>query len=110
MRVVGRILGWFLLLIAVGLLGRDLIAWASAGSFALTSLGELWYHIDRASLNGLQAGIERYLTPDLWWLVVEPLLFVPALIFFLVPGLALAYLCRKPGEDRKRPRHSLRRR
>ncbi|MEM7171123.1 MAG: hypothetical protein AAF530_13200 [Pseudomonadota bacterium] len=110
MRVAVRIIAWILLFIAIGLLGRDLIAWASVGSFEITPLGKLWFHIDAASLNGLQAGIERYLSEALWWYMVEPLLRVPAVLYFLIPGLLLFYVSRGGGEDRRRPKRFLRRR
>ena len=102
--VVGRIIGWLLLVCAVAVLGRDLLASISEGSLAVVSLGELWASISRSSLNTLQAGIERYVSVWLWDSVVFPMLHIWAFAYFLVPGLALVLLCRdREGHNRRSP-------
>ncbi len=64
-------------------------------------LGQRWYQIDQAlgsaTLNTLQAGIERRISVDLWDNVFAPLLLQPAVLIFLVPGLVLVLLFRRWG-------------
>ena len=56
-------------------------------------LGELWFKLDAASLNLVQALIERYLWPPLWDSGVAPLLQVPAVLAFAAPAALLLLLC-----------------
>jgi len=99
--IVGRILGWFLLFCALVLLGWDAVSSLSAGDWGFTVLGQRWYQIDQAlgsaTLNTLQAGIERRISVDLWDNVIAPLLLQPAMLIFLVPGLVLVLLFRRWG-------------
>ena len=102
MRPFCRILGWFLILVAVALLGRDLIAGFERGSLKLAPLGEVWFKLHAASLNMLQAGIERNVSPELWDYAVAPVLRWPAEWVFAIPGVVLILLCRNWGGRRRR--------
>ena len=62
------------------------------------SLGQLWYTLDRASLNAAQAGIQRHVWPPLWDPILITALRAPAWPTFAVLGLGLAWLFR----DRRR--------
>ncbi|GAB4353962.1 MAG: hypothetical protein Kow00114_03480 [Kiloniellaceae bacterium] len=102
--IVGRVIGWFLLFCTLVLLGWDAVSSLSAGHWGFAVLGQRWYEIDQAlggaSLNTLQAGIERNISVDLWDNVVAPVLLWPAVAVFFVPGLVLALLCRRWGGPR----------
>ena len=87
--VVARIFGIVLILVGLAVAGRDVIASISSGGLDIVSLGALWFRIDAGSLNGLQAGVERYVAVWLWDSVLEPMLHWPALFFPLVPGILL---------------------
>jgi hypothetical protein len=97
--IVGRILGWVLLFCALVLLGWDAVSSLSAGTWGFAVLGQRWFEIDQAlgsaTLNTLQAGIERNLSVDLWDNVMAPLLLWPAVAVFALPGLVLALLFRR---------------
>ncbi|WP_282605935.1 hypothetical protein [Pelagibius sp. Alg239-R121] len=75
-------------------LGRDLVAIAAGESFRLAPLGEVWFKLHSASLNMLQAGIERRIAPEVWDSVVAPALQWPTVLFFAVPGVLLLLLSR----------------
>ncbi len=94
MRVFCRFLGWFLVAIGFIALGRDLVAIAAGESFRLAPLGEVWFKLHSASLNMLQAGIERRIAPEVWDSVVAPALQWPTVLFFAVPGVLLLLLSR----------------
>ena len=49
--VVGRVLGWLLILLAVATEGHEVIASLDAGHYDQLTFGELWAKIDIASLN-----------------------------------------------------------
>ena len=84
----GRAVGILLILIATGILGHELMSYAETGAYHLFALGEVWYLVHRASLNMLQAGIQRNIAPWLWDDVVATVLFAPAWVFFAALGLA----------------------
>lgn len=95
MRLVLRVLGLLLLAVAFGLFLRDLAMEGPAGT-----VGDVWYSIDPPSLNLLQAGIQRHLSPDLWDRVVVPALLWPAALVALVPGVLLTGLGFLPRRQR----------
>ena len=99
--IAGRLLGWVLIFLALAVAGRDAVAMIDRGQFGLIKVGEFWFKVGPASLNGLQAGVERYLTPVLWDWVLAPMLHLPLVLVFLVPGLLLAYFFRKARAGHK---------
>jgi hypothetical protein len=46
-----RVLGWLLIAAAMAALAYDAVGWSGAEPMRLTALGELWFKIDRSSLN-----------------------------------------------------------
>ena len=102
MKLVGRILGWLLLLAAVGTLGYDLSRTMEGQGFQFSPLGQIWFDLHVPSLNLVQAVIERYIWAPLWDPVIAGLLQWPALPVFLIPGLILVLLCRRPRQRRRR--------
>jgi len=99
--VIGRIIGTLLLLAAVAAAGYEALAALQSGGWRPIALGELWYKLHSASLNGAQAGIQRYIAPWLWEPVITTVLLWPGWAVFGVPGAALLWLCRaRPGAPR----------
>jgi hypothetical protein len=73
----------FLIAAAIALvydIGRVLFG---ASGFTPAGLGTLWYGLHPSSLNGAQAGIQRFVSPLLWDPVISTLLQMP---LFLVCG------------------------
>ena len=93
--IVGRIIGWFFALSAVAAAARDLAAWYDTGTFDPMPLGALWFDLDNASLNLVQAVTQRYLFPELWDPVIVNILLLPAWVVFAVPALLLLILFRR---------------
>jgi hypothetical protein len=102
--IVGRAFGWLLLFCALVLLGWDAVSSLEAGAWGFAVLGQRWFELDQAlgtaSLNTLQAGIERNVSVDLWDNIVAPVLLWPAVLVFAVPGLILVLLFRRWGGGR----------
>lgn len=101
MRLVGRLLGYFLILLTVCSFGLDLLTLIQTGSFRFAALGQLWFRFDRAGLNTTQAVIERYIAPELWDWVFAPVLQWPAVFVFLVPGVILLLLFGRSRSKRR---------
>ena len=98
--IVGRILGWIFIFLSVVVAGWDAMSMIDRGQFDLIKLGEFWFKFSPGTLNGLQAGVERYISPLLWDWVLAPLLHWPLLVVVLTPGVLLVVLCRwrRPGK------------
>ena len=87
-----RILG--LLFLATGFVSLvvDGVASIASASLVMTPLGQAWFNVHPASLNLVQAVIERYTFPFLWDPLFVSVLFLPGWIVFAVIGAALYYL------------------
>lgn len=99
--MLGRALGWALLILAVVMLGYDAWLWAAGGPVRLTAAGELWARLDLASLNLVQAVTERYIAPALWDPVLLTVLLWPAALVLGGLGLILVLLFRRRGRSRR---------
>ena len=90
--MIGRIIVWGVLVVAMFLLGRDVVLWLDGGRLKFTATGQAWYWVDPGSLNLLQAVIERYVHPHLWDPVIFTVLEWPAFAVIGGPALAIAVL------------------
>ena len=84
LRLIG---GWSILAGVVALVADVTRAYESGGKLAFSSLGKDWYAISPATLNMLQAGIERHVHPALWDPVMLNVLKAPA--FGVLAGLGV---------------------
>ena len=92
MRIVARLFGLFLLLVALLVLAADLAAAGQGSDSEIMPLGALWYSLDPASLNLVQAVIERYIWEPLWDPVLLAVLQWPAAPAFGLLGVLLMVL------------------
>lgn len=99
--IVGRIIAWILLALALMALGAEIVQSLEAGSWEVLALGPLWYSIDPAGLNVSQAVIQRYLLPELWDPVIITVLTWPTWCVFGVLG-AVFWLIFRTRRQRKR--------
>jgi hypothetical protein len=101
--IVGRILGWLLLLAALAAAGYEAMAAFNAGAWRPVAMGELWYKLHATSLNAAQAGIQRHIAPWLWEPGITTILRLPGWAVLGVPGLLMLW------GFRRRTRHADRR-
>lgn len=99
--IVGRILGWLLILGALLVAASEAYTWLDQGSYHIVKAGELWYRESPGTLNLSQAIVQRYIYPPLWDDVVVPMLLAPAWLVFGVPGILLLILCRRRNRRRR---------
>jgi hypothetical protein len=101
--MIGRGIAWVLLALAAVVGTHDALNYWQTGTYDPLQLGTLWYQIDRASLNLVQAVIERHVYPALWQDVIFPLLVWPA--WLVLGGFAVAFgllfAARRPGRRRR---------
>ncbi len=83
-----RLFGWFMIAWAVAVILIEGYDWQQKGDWVVTPAAQLWYQIDRDSLNGMQSAIEHYLMPALW-LPVDWALQMPAWLMLTLLGLGL---------------------
>jgi hypothetical protein len=102
--IVCRIIGWIFILAALAIGAYEVIELLKTGSWRLTALGEVWFKLHRASLNGAQAGIQRYVAPWLWEPVITTILLWPGWLVFGVPGGLLVLVCRRRKRFVRMPR------
>ena len=93
--IVGRIIGWLLLLAALGCLVREGIDSFEAKAYEMFALGELWFEVHKDSLQLAQPAIQRYVHPRVWDPMIVTVLRAPAWAVFAAPGLLLLVLCRR---------------
>lgn len=91
-RRVALVLGLALLALALAALGYELWAALHAGGYRTMAAGELWYRLDRGSLNLSQAVIQRYVHPWLWEPALVTLLRWPAWALLGAPGVVLVLI------------------
>ncbi len=90
--IILQIIAWILIVAAFLVVGEEAYVWAVSGSFHVHALGELWYSLNRESLNLFQAGVQRHLSPWLWDHAIQPVLLMPAWMVLGVPGVCLRVL------------------
>jgi hypothetical protein len=93
--IVGRVIGWVVLLAGVSVLTRDVIVWIDTKTWAPVAFGQLWYQFNRSSLNLVQAVIQRYFSPFLWNPIIVSILLCWAFAVLIGAGVVILLLARK---------------
>jgi len=101
--LVGRILGWLLILGAIIVFGMEAYAWLVQGIYHIVATGELWYKVSPSTLNLTQAVVQRYITPLIWDYGIRPVLLLPAWLVLSLVGALFLFIFRKRV---RRRRHS----
>lgn len=102
--IVGRMLGWLLLLLALIAEGHDLWGWADTGHYQVASLGRLWFELDRGGPSAAQSLIEGHIAGWLWDLVMTTILIWPGALALVLPAVLLLWACRRRDTPRRRRR------
>ncbi|MEQ8966348.1 MAG: hypothetical protein RID91_11020 [Azospirillaceae bacterium] len=87
--IIGRAIGWAFVVLGLLVLGRDIWVSIQAAAARLIAIGELWYVIDRSSLNVVQAVVQRYIWPPLWDPGIVTVLRLPAAPVLIALGAIL---------------------
>lgn len=100
MRLILRVLGTWLIGLALVLLVIDGTKSLGANALVFTSLAELWTQIHPPSLESVKSFFDSRFFADLLDAALAALLGYPAFAVFGVPGIFLALLGRKPHRER----------
>ena len=98
--IVGRVIGWIVLLAGAAVLVRDGLVWIDTKHWAPIALGQLWYQLNRSSLNLFQAVVQRYIHPFLWDPIIVSLLLSWAFAVLMILGVLLLVLFRRRNARR----------
>ena len=98
--IVGRVIGWIVLLAGAAVLVRDGLVWIDTKHWAPIALGQLWYQLNRSSLNLFQAVVQRYIHPFLWDPIIVSLLLSSAFAVLMILGVLLLVLFRRRNARR----------
>ena len=93
--IVGRVIGWIVLLAGGAVLVRDLLVWIDTKHWAPIALGQLWYDLNRSSLNLIQAVTQRYIHPFLWDPIIVSILLSWAFAVLMFLGVLLLIVLRR---------------
>ena len=100
--IVGRLVGWLLIIAALVAEGRDLWGLWDTGHFQVSVIGKLWFEVSPNTLLLAQPAIQRHVAAWLWDPVIATMLQWPAALTLAVPGLALIWACRRRDRRRRR--------
>src|SRR5215471_13264755 len=92
--MIGRLIGWIIFLAGVSVLVRDVLVWIDTKHWAPLALGQLWYDLNRSSLNLVQAVVQRYIHPFLWDPVIVSVLLFWAFAVLMAVGAVLLIVFR----------------
>jgi hypothetical protein len=93
--IVGRVIGWIVLLAGAAVLVRDGLVWIDTKHWTPIALGQLWYELNRSSLNLVQAVVQRYIHPFLWDPIIVSILLSWAFVVLMFLGALLLVLFRR---------------
>ena len=99
--MIGRLIGWIVFLAGMSVLVRDVLVWIDTKHWAPIALGQLWYDLNRSSLNLVQAVVQRYIHPFLWDPIIVSILLCWAFAVLMVLGLLILALSGRRGRARE---------
>jgi hypothetical protein len=98
--MIGRLIGWIIFLAGLSVLVRDVLVWIDTKQWAPIALGQLWYDLNRSSLNLVQAVVQRYIHPFLWDPILVTILLWWAFAVMMVLGLLILALSHRAARRR----------
>lgn len=100
MRLLLRILGTWLIGLALIFLVIDGTKSLAANTLVFTSLGQAWTQVHVPSLEAVSGFFQSRFFADLLAVALASLLTYPAFAVLAVPGIVLALLGRRPRRER----------
>src|ERR1700680_2447534 len=98
--MIGRLIGWVIFLAGLAVLARDVFVWIDTKHWAPIPLGQLWFDLNRSSLNLVQAVVQRYLHPFLWDPIIVTVLLWWAFAVLMVLGVLILALSGRRARAR----------
>ncbi len=105
--MIGRLIGWIIFLAGLAVLVWDVLVWIDTKRLAPIALGQLWFDLNRSSLNLTQAVVQRYISPFLWDPIIVTILLCWAFAVLMALGLLILVIAgwraRRRGNLTRRP-------
>ena len=98
--MIGRLIGWIIFLAGLAMLARDAFVWIETKQWRPIALGQLWYDLNRSSLNLVQAVVQRYIHPFLWDPIIVTVLLWWAFAVLMVLGALILALSGRRTQTR----------
>jgi hypothetical protein len=98
--MIGRLIGWIVFLAGLAVLVRDVFVWIDTKHWAPIALGQLWFDLNRSSLNLVQAVVQRYIHPYLWDPILVTVLLWWAFAVLMVLGVLILALTGRRARTR----------
>jgi len=99
--VLGRVIGWIILLLAIVAAGNDLWGFYDTGHYQASEIGELWQRIDRESLLAIRAPLES-IAAWIWDPLSTTILGLPAGLTLAAVALLVLWAFRRKESRRRR--------
>lgn len=100
MRLLLRIVGTWLIGLALIFLVVDGTKSLAANAFVFTSLGQAWTQLHQPSLDAVTLFFDSRFFADLLAVALQALLDYPAFAVLGLPGIVIALLGRRPRRER----------
>jgi predicted membrane protein len=98
--MIGRLIGWIIFLAGLAVLARDVFVSIDTKHWVPIAVGQLWYDLNRSSLNLVQALVQRYIHPFLWDPIIVTILLWWAFAVLMVLGLLILALSGRRARTR----------
>ena len=99
--MIGRLIGWIIFLAGLSVLVRDVMVWIDTKDWAPIALGQLWFYLNRSSLNLVQAVVQRYIHPFLWDPIIVSILLCWAFAVLMVLGVLILAVSGRRARQRR---------
>jgi hypothetical protein len=100
--IVGRLVGWLVLILALIAEGHDLWGWYDTSHYEISVIGKLWFEVSPNTLLLAQPAIQRHVAAWIWDPVIATMLQWPAALTFLILAIPLLWIFRRRGGRRAR--------
>jgi len=80
---------------------RDVMVWIDTKDWAPIALGQLWFDLNRSSLNLVQAVVQRYIHPFLWDPIIVSILLCWAFAVLMVLGVLILAVSGRRARQRR---------
>ena len=99
--MIGRLIGWIIFLAGLAVLVWDTLVWIETKRWAPMALGQLWFDLNRSSLNLTQAVVQRYIHPFLWDPIIVSILLCWAFAVLMVLGVLILAVSGRRARQRR---------
>jgi hypothetical protein len=91
--MIGRLIGWTILLVGLLVLARDVLVAIDTGHWAPITLGQLWYDLNPVSIFRFRQLVMKH--PFLWNSIIVTILLCWAFAALMLLGIVMLAISRR---------------